>query len=100
MANKEKITYRYIFKVPDSSKSGVPELIEQSGVWPVCLDEKWKKGDGFEGKNTGGPGAWDLEEIKCACGKHILRGRKTFTRPLWVQGTDYVPDILVEVMEI
>lgn len=101
MASKEKIIYRYLFRVPKSSQGGKPKLIKQSGVWPVCLDEKHKKGDGFQGKSTAGPGAWDLEKIKCGCGKHILRGRKTFTRSLWhSKSTDYVPDILVEVVEI
>ncbi len=100
MTSKEKIIYRYRFGVPDSSKDGKPELIEQSGVWPVCLNEKWKTGDGFQGKSTAGPGAWDSEEIECGCRKHILRGRKTFTQPLWYgRGTDYVPNILVEVIE-
>lgn len=101
VTEKRKIIYSYRFGVPESSVDRKPEVIEQAGIWPPCLPEGRKIGDAFPGKSTIGPGAWDLDEAKCQCGKHILRCRKTYSRDLFSgPGSEYVQDVQVEVVEI
>ena len=97
---EKKIIYSYRFGVPKSSADNKEKVTEQTGTWPSCLPDGWKTGDAFSGKSTAGPGAWDLEEKKCACGRHLLRSRRTFSLDLFSRPTRYVTDIKVEIAEI
>ena len=97
---KEKRIYLYCFGIPNSAIDREPKIIKQVGIWPSCLSEEWKTGNGFPGKSTSGPGAWDFEERTCSCGKHLLRSRKTFYRDPFSRSGEYALDIQVEVIEI
>ena len=76
--------------------------IKQIRILPPCLSslpEGWQMGDVSSGKSVVGPGAWDLDEVKCKCGKHILRSRKTYDQDLFSR-QGYIIDVYVEVEEI